>query len=124
MISISNTTRRKAPLSSAFLSKTVDRILGKKYDLSLVFVGKRRSQNLNMEYRGKDYPANVLSFPLDDENGEIFISLDSLEKGSKEFEMSQKKYLTYLFIHGCLHLKGYDHGKKMDELEQKYLKNI
>jgi len=65
----------------------------------------------------------VLSFPLDEKAGEIFLDLET-KKESEEFEMSYKKYLTFLFIHGCLHLKGYDHGAEMEKLEDKFIKKF
>lgn len=108
----------------AHLSSISDTILGKKYDLSLVFIGKKRSQTINKTYRNKDYPTNILSFPLDKDTGEIFICLDKVKTEKKNFDMSEHKFLTYLFIHGALHLKGYDHGKKMESLEEKYLKKF
>ena len=96
-------------------------ILGKKYDLSLAFIGGTRSQALNKEHRGKDYTPNVLSFPLDDAIGEIFITPTVAKKEAHKFNLSHKGYIGFLFIHGCLHLKGLPHGDKMDKLEQKYV---
>lgn len=99
-----------------------DAILGKKYDVSLVFVGKKRAATLNKEYRNKTYSPNVLSFPLDEVTGEIFICPQVAEREAAKYELTTKGYVVFLFIHGCLHLKGYDHGDTMDRLERKYLK--
>ena len=81
--------------------------MGKKYELSIVFCGNMFSQRLNRAYRGKNTPTNVLSFPLSENSGEIFINLSFL----KGFSVRQ------LFIHGCLHLEGMTHGAKMEKLE-------
>jgi probable rRNA maturation factor len=98
------------------------KILGSKYDLSLAFVGKQRAQSLNQAYRNKTYSPNVLSFPLEKNAGEIIICpLVSNQEASK-YNLSQNGYIAFLFIHGLLHLKGYDHGATMDKLESKYLK--
>jgi probable rRNA maturation factor len=101
-----------------------DAILGKSYTLSLAFVGSKRAQALNISYRQKDYVPNVLSFPLDAHTGEIFICPEVARKQAKDFNLSVEGYIVYLFIHGCVHLKGYDHGDTMDKLEQKFLKKF
>lgn len=120
MLSIANTTKQKVGRVAHFSSIAKD-ILGSSYELSLVFIGNRRSQTLNRTYRDKDYPTNVLSFPLDTSTGEIFINLDKVKVEKKDFDMNTQTFITYLFIHGLLHLKGHDHGKKMEALEEKYL---
>lgn len=121
MLSITNTTKQKVGRVAHFSSIAKD-ILGSSYELSLVFIGNRRSQTLNRTYRDKDYPTNVLSFPLDTSTGEIFINLDKVKVEKKDFDMNTQTFITYLFIHGLLHLKGHDHGKKMEALEEKYLR--
>lgn len=124
MVEILNTTKQN------FLSKKEDfvfiaeTILGKKYELSLVFVGKQKATSLNKWYRNKSYSPNVLSFPIDKSSGEIFINLDQTKKEYSDFEMTHKDYIKYLFIHGLLHLKGLDHSKKMESLEKKYSKQF
>jgi len=95
-------------------------ILGTQYQLSLAFVGGTRAQALNVAYRNKDYTPNVLSFPLDTAVGEIFITPTIAKKEAKKFDMTPDGYIGFLFVHGCLHLKGLDHGTKMESLEQKY----
>jgi probable rRNA maturation factor len=99
-------------------------IVGKKYITSLNFVGAKRAQSLNIAYRQKDYVPNVLSFPLDENTGEVFICLEVAKKEAKNFNLSPEGYVAFLFIHGLLHLKGHDHSDKMDALEQKYLKKF
>ncbi len=98
-----------------------DKILGAKYDLSIVFIGIKRSRELNFTYRDRDLPTDILSFPISDKSGEIFICPQIVKKKSKEFEQPYDKYMIYLVIHGILHLKGMDHGSKMDNAEKKYL---
>ena len=100
--------------------KIKNAILGKSYVLSLVFIGKTRAQGLNKRYRGKTYLPNVLSFPLDKNAGEIYITPYTATSESKEFEMTPDGYIGYLFIHGLLHLKGYPHGDTMEKAEKKY----
>ncbi len=95
-------------------------ILGKGYDLSLIFVGTKRAQTLNLAYRKATYVPNVLSFPLVKNAGEIYITPLIAKSESKKFGMTPNGYVGYLFIHGLLHLKGYPHGATMDRLEKKY----
>jgi probable rRNA maturation factor len=99
-------------------------VLGKSYVLSLSFVGEARAQAFNMQYRNKDYIPNVLSFPLDDKNGEIIICPQVAKREAKKFNLTVEGYIAYLFIHGCVHLKGHDHGDTMDKLEQKFMRQF
>lgn len=123
-LSVNNFTRRNSPTSELFLSKMAQEILGKDYSLSIVFIGDKRCRNINRTYRQKDYATNVLSFPLDRKSGEIFLNLRKVEQQTTQFEMPYKKLCIYLLIHGMLHLLGLDHGRKMDALEQKFLKKF
>jgi probable rRNA maturation factor len=95
-------------------------ILGKKYVLSLAFVGATKAQRLNEEHRKKTYVPNVLSFPLTDDVGEIYITPKVARAEAKKFGMTKDGYIGFLFIHALLHLKGMDHGDTMDKAEQKY----
>jgi probable rRNA maturation factor len=102
--------------------KIKEAVLGKRYELSLVFVGAKRAATLNLQNRGKDYVPNVLSFPLTEQAGEIFICPSVAEKEAPKFGLSYEGYIAYLFIHGLLHLKGYDHSDTMERLERKFCK--
>lgn len=95
-------------------------ILGKRYTLSLALIGSTRSRALNKEHRNKDKVANVLSFPLDKHEGEIFITPTHAKKEAQKFGKTERQMIGYLFIHGLLHLKGMEHGSTMDKAEQKY----
>ena len=102
--------------------KIKDDILGKQYSLSLAFIGDTRAQTLNKAHRGKDYTPNVLSFPLVENAGEVFITPTIAKKEAYKFNMTPKGYIGFLFIHACLHLKGLDHGDIMEKAEKKYCK--
>lgn len=97
-----------------------DDILGKSYALSLTFVGTNRARAYNEIHRGKSYVPNVLSYPLDTTTGEIIICPKVAQREAKKFSLSYHGYVVYLFIHGLLHLKGYDHGATMERMEERY----
>lgn len=99
-------------------------VLGKNYDLSIAFVGKTISQKLNREYRGKNKPTNILSFANSTTSGELILHLDTIKKDAPLFSLNLKDFTIFLIIHGCLHLKGMDHGAIMERAEKKYFKKI
>lgn len=117
---IKNSTKGKLP-SLPFVA-IKDKILGKNYELSIFCAGKILAKKINKERRGKDYVPNILSFSLAKSRGEIIFQLDEIKRGAPEFDMSYKEFTKFLFIHGLLHLKGFEHGKKMETLEKKYLR--
>ena len=85
-------------------------------------------KNYNKEYRGKDVATDVLSFPIENdivsENnimplGSIVISIDFVKDKAKAFNHSIDSEFTLLFIHGLLHLLGYDHEIDNGEMRKK-----
>lgn len=96
-----------------------DHYLGKEYELSLVFCSKKKMRTLNRETRNKDYATNILSFPLSDTSGEIYISLGVCQKQYKDFDRTFENFIAFLFVHGLVHLNGHDHGDTMDSEEEK-----
>lgn len=93
-------------------------ILGKKYELSIVFATKKVSQKLNREFRGKNKPTNILSFPLSKNSGELVLEPKTIWKQAPDFGMPYEKFIGYLVIHGMLHLKGMEHGSTMERREK------
>ncbi len=89
------------------------------YDLSLVFVSHATSKKFNNLYRNKNNPTNILSFPLSEKEGEILIDIKIIKKEAVELGETELAYLTYIFIHGLTHLKGLDHGSRMEREEKK-----
>lgn len=120
-VTVSYTTKQYPKLP---YPKIAAAILGKQYELSLVFVGDTRAKKINQTTRGKDYIPNVLSFPLDNDHGEIYIAPSVATREASKFDLTPTGYITYLFIHGCVHLTGLDHGPTMDTLEAKYMKRF
>lgn len=116
--------RKKGELPKLPFLAMKEKIVGKKYIATIIFCTPKESQERNNTYRDKNYPTNILSFPLDDSEGEIYISLSTVRRDAKKFNMSYIKFLHLLVIHGLLHLKGLDHGSTMEELEDTYLKQF
>ncbi len=121
-VTVEHTTKSKPPRLQ--FDEIKDKIAGKKYQLSVVFIGETKAKSLNEDYRNKSYIPNVLSFPLDDTTGEIYICPAVAKKEAKNFNLSPKGYMSFLLIHGLLHLKGHDHGDTMEKLERKYIRTF
>ena len=84
-------------------------------------------QELNRDYRGKDKPTNVLSFPQDlPLLGDLVFAYETVKRESDEQQKSFDEHLLHLCVHGTLHLLGYDHigdaeAEEMEALEIKIL---
>ncbi len=93
-------------------------------ELSVVFVDDGEIQNLNRDYRGCDYPTDVLSFSLREGEscgplsclGDIVISVDTAEKQALALGHSTDDEIDELLLHGLLHLLGYDHDADESDL--------
>lgn len=102
------------------------------YEISLLITNDETIHLLNKEYRQKDKPTDVLSFPMEDEVmlGDIVISLDTAKNQAQEREIGLEREIAFLFIHGLLHLLGYDHEtsvedeKEMFALQEEILKKL
>ncbi len=107
------------------------------FEISLTFVDDEEIQNLNRDYRQKDVPTDVLSFPMleieDFDNledlaqfgpillGDIIISMPTAQNQAKEYGHSIKREIAFLVCHSILHLLGYDH---IDEDERKEMEQM
>lgn len=99
-------------------------VLGKSYDLSVAFVSPARMKELNLSYRNINKPTDILSFPLSEKEGEIYICLSEAKKEAKKFDRAYENFLGFLFIHGLVHLKGFDHGSTMESIEARFRKKF
>lgn len=98
-----------------------EKILGKKYELSIRFVAPAEAQTLNITHRNKEYIPNTLSFPLSETSGEIILCRSAMRREYKQFDMTYDSYLIFIVIHSMLHLKGYEHGSTMERKERALL---
>ena len=91
----------------------------------LTMVNDKEIRALNREYRGVDKPTDVLSFsyfgeenfPVQDTLGEILISIPAAVKQAKDHGKTLNEELQFLFLHGLLHVFGFDHIKKGNRRE-------
>jgi probable rRNA maturation factor len=107
---------------TAVFNEMKNAVLGKDYDLSVVFVRSAKMRELNMRYRGIDKPTDILSFPLSKNEGEVYICLSETKKEAPKFKRPYENFLYFLFIHGLVHLKGFDHSSTMERIEVRYRK--
>ncbi len=119
---ITNTTKAKLPRLA--FADMKDAVLGKKYELSFIIVGKKEIQKLNKEYRDINKPTDILSFPLSDDFGEIYINPEMTKLEAKKFDRDYENFFAFLFIHGLVHLKGFDHGSTMESIEARFRKQF
>lgn len=98
--------------------------LGKSYSLNLIFIDSARVKQLNTIYRDKECPTDILSFPVSETEGDIYISEEDARAESVRFGREYDNFIGFLFIHGCTHLKGHDHGAIMEGIEAKLRKRF
>lgn len=86
-------------------------------EVSVAFIDDQEMHSLNAEYRGKDRPTNVLSFPDNGPAlvlGDIVMAYETTATEANRDGKSLQHHLTHLLIHGFLHLQGYDHETEAD----------
>lgn len=99
-------------------------VLGTRYSLSVVFVSENKMKELNKVYRKKNYSTDILSFPIEESTGEIFISTKQSTKLARDFDRNPQNFIQFLFIHGLVHLKGYSHSSTMEGVEKQIRKKF
>ena len=99
-----------------------------KKDIELIVTTDDEMRSINSEHRGIDKSTDVLSFPYEDMPmsplGSIVISSSHVEEKAKEFSHTTDDEFTLLFIHGLLHLLGFDHEVDSGEMRTKEKKLI
>jgi len=117
---------------TAELEETINVVIEKVFEyedveprnVSVLITDNEEIHGLNLEYRGKDAPTDVLSFPLfdedgnldDEELGDIVISLERAVAQAEEYNHSLKREVAFLTAHSMLHLLGYDHENGEQEM--------
>jgi len=141
MISFINLS--KTSFDKGFLKRVAEFVLEKEnqneIELSIIIVAQKKIRELNREYRKEDKPTNVLSFSYEKGKpfvfpsknlvklGEIVICPEYIKQDAKKKGIEFKEEFVRVFIHGILHILGYNHktGKdfeKMNDLQEQYLR--
>jgi probable rRNA maturation factor len=92
-------------------------------ELSLVLCDNSFIQNLNKQYRGKDKPTNVLSFPQNEPQmlGDIIIAYETILTEAAAQDKTLRDHFTHMLVHGFLHLCGHDHEEDSEAVEMEAL---
>lgn len=119
MIELDNTTSLEVQIP--FLSEIVN--LFTKKDVELLVTSNNEIQKINLAHRNIDKSTDVLSFPYEampmSPLGSIVISADFVREKAQEFAHKESDEFALLFIHGLLHILGYDHEKDNGEMRAK-----
>lgn len=122
----------KVDFNYDYLDDVIKRVLDhekvKNAYFSIIFVDLEEIQRINRKYRGLDRVTDVISFALEDTEdhinndirilGDIYICIPKMKEQANTYGHSIKRELSFLTVHGLLHLLGYDH---MNEEEEKIM---
>lgn len=121
------------------INHTLEVMDAKESIFTIIFVTKEEIHELNKQYRGVDRVTDVISFALEDAHdvslsdirvlGDIYICIDRMKEQAVEYNHSETRELSFLTVHGLLHLLGYDHQTKEEEeimfnLQRKILSDL
>ena len=122
--------------AAAALGPAARRRTGVQPELSVLLAGPARSRRLNAHYRGRDYPTNVLSFPVPREAGlvsgllgELVICPQVLRREARAQRKPLRAHWAHMIVHGVLHLMGLDHerdeeAQRMERREVRVLRRL
>ncbi len=127
--------RLKESITRSKLRRWIQAALFAPAELAIRFVDADEGRTLNRDYRGKDYPTNVLTFAYtEDEDSEvtqadIILCTDVLQREAAEQNKSVESHAAHLVVHGVLHAQGYDHetdeeAAEMEQLEVEILAKL
>ena len=105
------------------------------YEITIVLTDDSEMRTLNREWRDKDAPTNVLSFPAGEAPGEpgalgdVVIAYETAAKEATDESLTLPDHISHLVVHGVLHLLGYDHmrddeAERMEDLERRGLASL
>lgn len=99
-------------------------------EIIVVKISRRKSCRLNLIYRNKNKPANVLSFRYDKDYGEILVCPEVIRREAKKQGNTYRYQMTWMILHGILHLAGLHHerslkmAKRVMALEERVLRKL
>jgi probable rRNA maturation factor len=89
--------------------------------VTIRIVGRAEGRRLNRRFRKKDYATNVLSFPYGS-TGDLVLCHPVIAREAREQGKSVRAHYAHLVVHGMLHLRGLEHGRRMEAREIKLLR--
>ena len=100
--------------------------------INFIFTGNKGIKKINLEYRMKNIETDVISFETAGDgliSGDVYISVEKAKTDAKSNGISFAEEITWLVMHGLLHIAGYDHKNSKDEntmlsKQRKYVKNM
>jgi len=133
------TSRHGVPHARTLKKWALAALPSKKYSVCIRIVGNAESRKLNRQWRGKDKPTNVLSFPAGFTRhasritrhvlGDLAICAPVVAQEARDQGKSLHAHWAHMIVHGILHLLGYDHiaardAKRMESLEVEILRGL
>lgn len=116
---IFNKTKTNPSIDGLVFANIKEAILENEYELNLIIAEKEEMMKLNKDYRKLDEATDILSFPISEKEGEIFLCPEMALKEASRFGRDYENFMKFLFIHGLTHLKGFEHSSKMESEEKK-----
>lgn len=112
-------TKTNPSIDGLVFADMKEAVLGNEYELNLIVTLKDEMFKLNKDYRKLDETTDILSFPISEKEGEIFLCPEIALKEAPKFGRNYENFMKFLFIHGLTHLKGFEHSSKMESEEKK-----
>lgn len=116
------------------IKKTLNKLNVDKVVFSVILTDDKEIHNLNKKYRGIDDTTDVLSFAFEEDEsicyndfrllGDIYISIPKMIRQAEDYGHSEKRELSFLTVHGLLHLLGYDHQTSEDEKKMNNMQEL
>jgi len=117
--------------SDSLLRRWARGALKRPAEVTLRIVAATEARRLNREFRGKDYPTNVLTFIYGDKplSGDIVLCAPVVAREAREQGKAVRDHWAHLVVHGLLHLQGHDHehrgeAERMENLERRILRGL
>jgi probable rRNA maturation factor len=137
-LTLTNPSGSDLPVTEELLLKLMDIVeVNEKVifnEIEAVYVDENEIVNINREYLKHDYVTDIITFRYDEQNrnaieGTLYCCAPRITEQSDEFESDEKSEFLRVFVHGLLHLSGYDdktdeEKKMMTALENKYLEQL
>ena len=111
--------------------KVIEKVIGEKEkisgDLNFIITNDETLRKINIQFLGHDYDTDVISFNYCSGNiinGEVYVSIDTVKENAKKYNVSLNMEIRRVFIHGILHLLGYDDKTKKQKADMKKMEDI